>query len=111
MSIGTDSEQDVRETAGTGLGKEDGWTRAAIVNKRGLHARAAAKFVKTAEAFDAAIEVEKSGQIVSGHSIMGLMMLAAAPGCHIRLRAEGPDAASALRALIELISQGFHEHD
>lgn len=80
-----------------------------IRNQRGLHARAAAKFVKIAEGFDAEIEVEKGGTAVSGRSIMGLMMLAASPGCTIRVRAGGSDAAAALDALAALVDGKFDE--
>lgn len=82
-----------------------------IRNNRGLHARAAAKFVKTAELFDAEVEVVKDGQRVSGASIMGLMMLAASPGCKIEVSASGADATKALDALEELVVAGFHESD
>lgn len=80
-----------------------------ITNKRGLHARAAAKFVKCAGAFDADIEVEKDGQSVSGRSIMGLMMLAAAPGCSILVRATGSDADEAMNAIAHLVESKFDE--
>jgi phosphocarrier protein HPr len=82
-----------------------------IVNRRGLHARASARFVKCAEAFDAEIRVTKDGQTVGGTSIMGLMTLAAAPGCKVELEAEGPDAAAALDALTTLVEGGFGEED
>ncbi|MCF8483047.1 MAG: HPr family phosphocarrier protein [Rhodospirillum sp.] len=82
---------------------------ATIINRRGLHARAAAKFVKTAETFDAEVSVSNRGQDVSGRSIMGLMMLAAGPGTTISLSAEGPQAKEALDALCILIADGFHE--
>ena len=81
----------------------------AIVNKRGLHARASAKFVQCAERFQAQIEVEREGQTVAGTSIMGLMMLAAAPGTHIKITARGPDAAEALTALKTLVEGRFGE--
>ncbi|MFX4219749.1 MAG: HPr family phosphocarrier protein [Thalassobaculum sp.] len=80
-----------------------------ITNKRGLHARAAAKFVKCAGAFDAEVWVEKDGQSVSGRSIMGLMMLAAAPGCSILVRATGSDAEEAMEAIAHLVESKFHE--
>jgi phosphocarrier protein HPr len=80
-----------------------------IRNKRGLHARAAARFVKLAWQFDAEITVAKNGAAVSGRSIMGLMMLAAGPGTAIELRATGREAARAVSALAELISGGFDE--
>ena len=82
-----------------------------IVNRRGLHARASARFVKCAERFDAEIRVSKDGQTVGGTSIMGLMTLAAAPGCKVELEAEGPDAAAALEALSTLVAEGFGEED
>jgi phosphocarrier protein len=82
-----------------------------IVNRRGLHARASARFVKCAENFDAEVRVTKDGQTVGGTSIMGLMTLAAAPGCTIDLEAEGPEAAQALDALARLIDEGFGETD
>jgi len=80
-----------------------------IVNKRGLHARASAKFVKCAEKFDAEITVSKDGQTVPGTSIMGLMMLAAAPGCSIIVTASGDEAAEALDALSTLVANKFDE--
>ncbi len=80
-----------------------------IVNERGLHARAAAKFVKLAGTFEAEITVIKNGTEVSGSSIMGLMMLAAAPGCELELRASGPGAAAAVNALAELVAKKFDE--
>ena len=82
-----------------------------IVNRRGLHARASARFVKCAEGFDAEVRVSKDGQTVGGTSIMGLMTLAAAPGCTVELEAEGPDAAAALDALSKLVAEGFGEED
>ena len=78
-----------------------------IVNKRGLHARAAAKFVKLSETFDADIRVAKGGVEVSGLSIMGLMMLAAAPGCSIEITASGAEAAAAMAALEQLVADKF----
>ena len=80
-----------------------------IVNNRGLHARAAAKFVKLASGFDAEIVVQKKDMTVSGSSIMGLMMLAAAPGCELELLAKGPAATAALEALADLIANKFDE--
>jgi len=80
-----------------------------IINKRGLHARASAKFVQCAERYNAQILVERDGQSVAGTSIMGLMMLAAAPGTSIRIIASGPDAAAALGALTALIQSRFGE--
>jgi phosphocarrier protein len=85
--------------------------RATIVNKLGLHARAAAKFVKLADRFDAQIAVAHKDMNVSGRSIMGLMMLAAAEGGEIEIRADGPEAAAASDALLGLIAAGFDEDD
>ncbi len=82
---------------------------ATISNQRGLHARAAAKFVKLAAQFDAEVLVSKKGTEVSGQSIMGLMMLAAATGCSIELKASGPQASEALDALTGLIDAKFDE--
>ncbi|CAA7625435.1 phosphohistidinoprotein-hexose phosphotransferase component of N-regulated PTS system (Npr) [Magnetospirillum sp. LM-5] len=84
---------------------------ATICNRRGLHARAAAKFVKLVATFDAQVHVAHRGTEVSGMSIMGLMMLAAAPGCSIEMRASGPDAGPALDAICTLIDQKFDEED
>ncbi|MEQ8452216.1 MAG: HPr family phosphocarrier protein [Nitratireductor sp.] len=80
-----------------------------IVNKRGLHARASARFVQLAGSFEAEVTVEKDGVSVGGTSIMGLMMLAASPGCSIRVTATGPDAARAMAALETLIANRFGE--
>lgn len=82
---------------------------AAITNRRGLHARAAAKFVKLAATFDAQITVGHRGTEVSGLSIMGLMMLAAAPGCSIELKVGGNQAAEAMEALYDLVDRKFDE--
>jgi phosphocarrier protein HPr len=82
-----------------------------IVNKKGLHARASAKFVQTAEQFDAEITVSRGHETVGGTSIMGLMMLAAAPGTIITITATGNDAAAAVDALAELVSSRFGEGD
>jgi phosphocarrier protein len=80
-----------------------------IVNRKGLHARASAKFVKCAETYDAVITVTRDGQTVGGTSIMGLMMLAAGPGSALHLTAEGPEGPEALEALVALVEQGFGE--
>lgn len=82
-----------------------------IANKKGLHARASAKFVQCAERFDAAVTVMRDGQIVGGSSIMGLMMLAAGPGTTIRVVASGPEAEAALDALDHLVSTHFGEEE
>lgn len=80
-----------------------------ILNKRGLHARAAAKFVKLAGQFRSSTHVTKGGTTVSGLSIMGLMMLAAAPGCTVEVSAEGDDAQEAIDAIAALIAAKFDE--
>ena len=80
-----------------------------IVNQRGLHARASAKFVQVAGSFQATVDVEKDGVKVGGTSIMGLMMLAASPGCAIRVTASGPEAAEVMAALGELVASRFGE--
>ena len=80
-----------------------------IANRRGLHARAAAKFVKLAGSFDTVVSVARDDVVVCGVSIMGLMMLAAAPGAEIELRASGRQAAQAIAALAELVGNGFDE--
>lgn len=83
----------------------------AIVNKKGLHARASAKFVQTAERFQADIKVTRHGETVGGTSIMGLMMLAAAPGTTITIACSGPDAAAAMDALTALVANKFGEEE
>jgi phosphocarrier protein len=80
-----------------------------VVNQRGLHARAAAKFVKLAGAFEAEVTVVRNGTEVPGSSILGLMMLAAAPGCELELRARGPAAHAAIDALRQLVEKKFDE--
>ncbi|MEP1207119.1 MAG: HPr family phosphocarrier protein [Rhizobiaceae bacterium] len=80
-----------------------------ICNKRGLHARASAKFVKLAETFDADIKVSKGGETVGGTSIMGLMMLAASKGCSVKISATGRQAKEALESLQALIDDKFGE--
>jgi phosphocarrier protein len=80
-----------------------------ICNARGLHARASAKFVKLAAQFDAEVRVSKDGQTVDAQSIMGLMMLAAGPGCSLEITAEGPQAAEAVDALATLVNRRFDE--
>lgn len=80
-----------------------------IINKLGLHARAAAKFVSTAAAFDSRITINKDGQSVDGKSIMAVMMLAASKGSHLQLTANGTDEETALTALTTLINNRFDE--
>ena len=83
--------------------------RVLIRNRKGLHARASAKFVKCAETFDAEITVTRDGNSVGGTSIMGLMMLAAGPGTEIHMIATGPQGSQALEALVALVESGFGE--
>jgi phosphocarrier protein HPr len=83
----------------------------AIVNKKGLHARASAKFVQTAEQFNAAIIVTRGHETVGGTSIMGLMMLAAATGSTITIQATGKQAQAALDALVALVENRFGEEE
>lgn len=80
-----------------------------IVNEKGLHARASAKFVEVVERFDASAEVEKDGMSVSGDSIMGLLMLAASRGTEIRVCTSGAQASELLDALAELVDNCFGE--
>ena len=84
---------------------------AGIINRRGLHARAAAKLVTLAERFSASVDVAKDGQRVSARSILGLMMLGAGQGSRVQLIAEGFDAREALDAIAALIEAGFNETD
>ena len=90
--------------AETGLSRE-----LLIVNKRGLHARASARFVQVAGSFDAEIRVSRDGTTVGGTSIMGLMLLAASPGATIFVEASGPQAVEALDALASLVADRFGE--
>ena len=80
-----------------------------IINQRGLHARASAKFVKCAEGFDATISVSKDGQSVPGTSIMGLMMLAASMGTSVDVETSGPQAEAAMVAIDALVASKFDE--
>jgi len=80
-----------------------------IINERGLHARAAASFVKAIDGLEANVEVERLGQTVDGNSIMGLMMLAASKGTSIKISATGPDAKLAISNLTNLINSKFGE--
>lgn len=80
-----------------------------VCNARGLHARASAKFVKLAAQYQAEVRVSKDGNTVDAQSIMGLMMLAAGPGCELEIEAEGPDAEAAADALATLVDGRFDE--
>jgi phosphocarrier protein HPr len=80
-----------------------------IINKRGLHARASAKFVQMVERFNAEVWVTRGGETVGGTSIMGLMMLSAGPGTSIVVSAAGPEAQAALDAITDLVASKFNE--
>jgi phosphocarrier protein len=82
-----------------------------IINKLGLHARAAAKLVKLSSSFESKVEIEKDGQKVNSKSIMGVMMLAASCGTKVTLFADGPDEEQALKAISELINRRFDEEE
>ncbi len=82
-----------------------------VINKRGLHARAAVKFVQTAEKFEAVVSVMRDGHTVGGDSIMGLMMLAAGTGTTVRVVASGPQAREAMDALATLFADRFGEEE
>lgn len=83
--------------------------RLQITNELGMHARAATKFVQTANKFQSAVTVEKDGQTVNGKSIMGVLMLVAAKGAWILVRCSGPDATAAMNALMALVKDKFGE--
>ncbi len=103
--------EETGEETGEATGEAAPLTRILVIaNQRGLHARAAAMFVKTAGAFDAEISVRKDGTQVSGVSILGLMMLAAGQGCEIELIANGPEAAEAVEAIAEVVAGKFDEN-
>jgi len=112
MNGAGDASDDVPPDAGMAVEAANVLSRHVVIcNARGLHARAAAKFVSLAERFGATVDVMKDGQSVSARSIMGLMMLGAGQGSSIELRAEGWDAKEALDALAELVEAGFNERD
>ncbi|WP_138512967.1 HPr family phosphocarrier protein [Maricaulis alexandrii] len=83
--------------------------RVTICNARGLHARAAAKFVEMAQGFDAEIHVSRDGETVNADSIMELLMLAASKGSEIGIETSGPEAEQAVASLAELVEAGFYE--
>jgi len=82
-----------------------------IINKLGLHARAAAKLVKLSSSFESSIDIEKDGQRVNCKSIMGVMMLAASCGSQVIITAEGDDQQAAIDAIIDLINRRFDEEE
>jgi len=102
---------DPTETEAPGEGVYHCLAEVQIRNKRGLHARASAKFVNVAEQFDSDVTVTKDGVSVKGSSIMGLLTFGAARGSTILIETKGPEAEEALEALIGLVEAGFHEED
>lgn len=86
-------------------------TKITIINKYGLHARAAAKFVSTASAFSSAINMGRDGQLVNGKSIMSVMMLAASKGTELDIEIDGDDEKDALEAIIQLVENFFDEEE
>jgi len=105
------SDEDVPQdhVAGPGVPQDALSRELLITNKRGLHARASAKFVQTVERFNAEVWVTRGGETVGGTSIMGLMMLSAAPGTTIVVSAIGPEAEAAVKAIGELVESKFNE--
>jgi len=103
----------VNKSGAKAKGSESGlyFAEVTIPNKKGLHARASAQFVRCAGGFNAEIRVTREGHSVGGTSIMGLMMLAAGQGHSILIEAEGADASAAIEALIALVESGFGEED
>src|SRR4029450_25750 len=101
------SESAPTDTPAQGSGRRE----LQICNKKGLHARASAKFVELVEKFAADVLVTRGGETVGGRSIMGLMMLSAAPGCSIIVEATGRDAVAVMDALERLITSRFGEDD
>lgn len=85
--------------------------KAKIINKLGLHARAAAKFVKIANRFESSVKVEKDGVVVDGKSILGILTLAAVQGTKIKLSVSGKDEQATLKALVNLIESKFEEEE
>ena len=85
--------------------------KAKIINKLGLHARAAAKFVKIANRFESSVKIEKDGVVVDGKSILGILTLAAVRGTQIKLSVSGKDEQATLKALVNLIENKFEEEE
>jgi phosphocarrier protein len=106
-----DASTNKRRAKARGTGSGLYFAEVTIPNKKGLHARASAQFVRRAAGFDAEIRVTREGHTVGGTSIMGLMMLAAGQGHSILIEAEGTDARAAMEALIRLVESGFGEED
>jgi phosphocarrier protein HPr len=109
MTMDVSANKRGSKARGTGNGLY--FAEVTIPNKKGLHARASAQFVRCAGTFKAEIRVTREGHTVGGTSIMGLMMLAAGQGHSILIEAEGADARAAIEALIALVESGFGEDD
>ncbi|MGU3495050.1 HPr family phosphocarrier protein [Xanthobacteraceae bacterium A53D] len=109
LAEGTVPGQEVEAACGAPAADGALVRRLPIINKRGLHARASAKFVQTVESFDASVSVCRNGEAVGGNSIMGLMMLAAAPGTAVVVTATGNQAEAVLDALEALVADRFGE--
>jgi phosphocarrier protein HPr len=105
----SDEDASLENTAGPSIPPDALSREIPIINKRGLHARASAKFVQLVERFNAEIWVTRGGETVGGTSIMGLMMLSAGPGTSILVSAAGPDAEAAITAITELVASKFNE--
>jgi len=105
--MGLDDQSDLADEAPPGVPHR----RLPIVNKKGLHARASAKFVQVVDLFDAAVTVTRAGETVGGRSIMGLLTLGAAKGTTILVTAEGPDAEASLAAIENLVATRFGEEE
>ena len=105
----SDDDPSPENVVGTGVPEGAVSRELPIINKRGLHARASAKFVQMVERFNAEVWVTKGNETVGGTSIMGLMMLSAGPGTSIVVSAIGPDAQAAVDAITELVASKFNE--
>ena len=109
MTMDVSANKRGSKARGTGNGLY--FAEVTIPNKKGLHARASAQFVRCASNFTAQVRVTREGHTVGGTSIMGLMMLAAGQGHSVLIETEGQEAAAALEALIKLVESGFGEED
>lgn len=104
-------EPQTAATGGIGADEDGLVLLLTLVNRRGLHARASARFVREVEGFDADVTVSRDGQTVDGRSIMGLLMLGAPCGSSISVVVRGPDANAVAEALASLVANGFGETD
>jgi phosphocarrier protein HPr len=105
----SDEDTAPENNAGSGIPPEALSREIPIINKRGLHARASAKFVQLVERFNAEVWVTRGGETVGGTSIMGLMMLSAGPGTTIVVSVAGPEAEAAITAIADLVASKFNE--